>query len=149
MLLKGSPSSTPPAATVVFLQVSVSPQHCPWDAAERGKLARREGDGFPSHVLPSDIVAPLGMRTLKYGGFGSVIKTKDLFMRFGGSSAYKKGSLMTGESLWNKRFSVTHMVSDGVQPSQAQAVRGRGDSCFTLDLVYLVTSILKQNSPFL
>lgn len=76
----------------------MSPQHCPWDAAERGKLARREGDGFPSHVPPSDIVAPLGKKTLKYGGFGSVIKTKDLFMHFGGSSAYKKRERASGIS---------------------------------------------------
>lgn len=104
MLLKGSPSHKPPAAMVVLLQKSVSHPCCSRGTAD-------EEDVFTLHMPSSETVTLLGMRTLKYGGFGSLTKTKELFMHFEGSLAYEKGSLLMGETPWTKCLSLTHMVS--------------------------------------
>lgn len=119
-----------PAAMAMLLQTSVSRRCCPWDSAERFKFAAWEGDVFMLHVPASEIVVLLRIRTLKHGGFSSVAKTIELFMRFGGWLAYEKESLMMGESSWNMRLSLTHMVSHLVQTSQAQACTGEKGQLF-------------------
>lgn len=98
------------------------------------------------HTPSSEIVVLRRIRTWEYGVFGSVAKTMELFMRFGGWLAYKKESLTMGEIPWNKHLSLTHMV---FKPVKLRLALGRGDSCFTLNIVYLVASILQQNSLLL